>query len=171
MEKTKNLFLSTIIAVAMMITTVFCFTACGEQPVKADDVIGDWNTLSATYTEEGHDTVTYTYQRFVELRDKADKTPEETNEYNAMLHYYIFKYKVVQGEEQNTIKLATYSAPDNYQDIGTWVIENAKLVVTINPASFPNVNTVTTEYKNGNLIVTATGDDFVTVFTLGKIVA
>ena len=179
--KTKNLILASFIALAMMFVAMFGFAACGtkdngnggeEQQLTNADFVGDWDTVSVEYTPTEGTSKTYTKARYDELKAGylANEFDEESAEYEEYLElsYALYNCKITESEESNKIQAKRYGL-DDYDDIGTWTIENNQLKTNINPTAF-GATAVEAEYKDGNIIVTITDDDSVTVVTLAKVV-
>lgn len=168
MTKTKNLFMTAMIAVAMMFAVVFCFAACGEQQdeeLKASDFVGVWEVESNVYTIDG-DSDTTTLARFKELHDAGQTSGDEYVDAATV----ILKFNV---KADGTLQWKQYYAADaDYADAGTWAIVDNKLT-----ADFTGflAGTVTVNYENNKIIVNQSRmwneKQETTVVTLAKVAA
>lgn len=171
MEKirTKNLFLTGMLAVAMMFVVMFGFAACGEnnepKELKADDFVGVWEVESNVYTVDG-DSDTTTLARFKELHDAGQTSDDEYVDAATV----ILKFNV---KADGTLQWKQYYADDTeYSNAGTWAIVDNKLT-----ADFTGflAGTVTVNYENNKIIVNQSRmwneKQETTVVTLAKVAA
>lgn len=143
-------FIYTMLAFMFVLPIAFGLVACGnkEEELKPADFVGTWYTETQVDKRDGETTGTETYARFMELHNKASRTPEEDDEY-ANLETYIFMFNV---KSDGTLQYKQYFADEaDYSDAGTWAIKDNKLTAEI--TMFPEDGTVSVEYTNGKIVI------------------
>lgn len=143
MEKirTKNLFLTGILAVAMMFVVMFGFAACGEDGKVAlteENVTGNYNVTKVVYTPTGENpqAKTCTKAQF----EAMETTDDDYDLFEGWFYTYEVKEDHSIIQEGNTSPMATWGITDGkltyeptdttFESSATW--DNGKIVVTIN---------------------------------------
>ena len=158
MEKTRtrSLFLTGVIAVAMMFVVMFGFAACGEAKIELteENVVGTYDVTNAAFTptaenQYNRQAATCTKAEFEAIKAKVDAgtelTEDEEYKYNEVFYDYFARYEI---KADNTIAI------ENHQ-VATWAIENGELTYT----STIQGNTdwqFAVAWDNGKIIVTIT---------------
>jgi len=181
----KRNILNMLAVFVLLLACTVGFVACGKKAetpaqLKPEDFVGEWYVENVVYSEEGHDTETYTIEQFQDLHDRdvaGQTTPEETHLFEDTLWYMFFRFYV---KENGYIHHMSYyeSTPwssvlaneSDEQACGTWEIVNNQLNAEMVASTF-YATSVESVYSNGKIVVTATGADFTTVLTLAKTVA
>ena len=171
MEKirSRSLFLTGVIAVAMMFVVMFGFAACGDnndpKELKAEDFVGVWEVESNVYTYDGA-TDTTTLARFKELHDAGQTDGDEYVDAATV----ILKFNV---KADGTLQYKQYYADDaDYSNAGTWAIVDNKLTADFTGCL---AGTVTVSYENNKIVVNQSrmwnDKQETTVVTLVKVAA
>ena len=140
MTKTKNLFMTAMIAVAMMFAVVFGFAACGEDGKVAlteENVTGNYNVTKVVYTPTGENPQAKTCTK---AQFEAMETTDD--DYDLFADWF-YTYEVKEDhsivQEGNTSPMATWGITDGtltyeptdttFESSATW--DNGKIIVTI----------------------------------------
>ena len=158
MEKirTKNLFLTGILAVAMMLVVMFGFAACGDAKVELteENLVGTYDVTNAVFTptaenQYNRQAATCTKAEFNAIKTKAEAgtelTEDEEYKYYEVFDGYFETYEI---KADNTIVVSN-------NQTATWAIENGELTYT----STIQGNTswqFSVAWDNGKIIVTIT---------------
>ena len=140
-----------VFALALFVAVAgVALAACGgKTEVKEEDIVGEWYMESYQDTY-GDTTNEYKFTDFKALHDKGSaRTPEEDDEY-VDLETYFYMYKATADGKLQWKKY--YADESEYDDAGTWAIENGELTTAMTTVS----GEPETEYKNGKIIVTFT---------------
>lgn len=182
MEKTKsrNLFLTCAMALAVMFITVFGLAACGEKPLTEENVVGTYEVTNASYTpSEGNtyntEPATCTKAEYNAIAAKVEAgqelTQEESYKYYEVFDGFFEKYEVKPDHNIHVIGSL-------YDVQATWKIENGKIIYTeVQQGTYPLSGwSYDAAWDNGKIIITVTVPDGpgatlagTIVFTLEKI--
>lgn len=191
MTKTKNLFMTAMIAVAMMFAVVFGFAACGETPngdntqngdntpavLTEADVIGTWQVTNGAFTptpENQYNTeaATCTKAEFDAIAAKVEASTALTED-ESYLYYEVFDgfFNTYEMAADYNVYIAGYAQP-----AATWsVVDGVFNYTSTNPN---DTWTYAVAYTNNQVVVTITVPNAqgaamagTIVLTLSKVVA
>lgn len=158
MEKarTRNLFLTSILALAMVIAVMFGFAACGEEKIELteENLVGTYDVTNAAFTptaenQYNRQAATCTKAEFDAIKAKIEAgtalTEDEQYKYYEVFDGYFERYEI---KADNTITVNTHQT-------ATWAIENGELSYT---STIPGNTSwqFAVAWDNGKVIVTIT---------------
>ncbi|MBQ7602815.1 MAG: hypothetical protein IJU58_01535 [Clostridia bacterium] len=169
MTKTKNLFMTAMIAVAMMFAVVFGFAACGETPngdntqngdntpavLTEADVIGTWQVTNGAFTptpENQYNTeaATCTKAQYDAIAAKVEASTALTED-ESYLYYEVFDgfFNTYQMAANHDVTIVGY-----VNTVATWSVTDG--VFTYTSANPNDTWTYAVAWTNNQVVVTIT---------------